>query len=118
MKENQWGRVHQELRQLFCRTRPHTGLAVVRRIKRYKAWEIHRGSWDPLMTSLLLEQGRVQRELTALGTFFSDHQWMDHKNALSWLWQGVRRQTSRILPTWLTKQIVSSAFTEPRTKQS
>ena len=24
MKENRWGRVHQELRQMFCRTPPHT----------------------------------------------------------------------------------------------
>lgn len=48
-----------------------------------------RGSWDPLMTSRLLEQGRVHRELATLKTFFSGHQSMDHKNALSWLWQGV-----------------------------
>ena len=49
-KENRWGRVHQELRQMFCRTPPHTALAVLRRIHRYKTWELHRGSWDPLMT--------------------------------------------------------------------
>ena len=30
-------------------------LAVLRRIKRYKTWEAHRGSWGPLMTSRLLE---------------------------------------------------------------
>ena len=66
-KDNRWGRVHQELRQLFCRTPPHTPLAVIRRIQRYKAWEVHRSSWDPLMTSRLLEQGRVHRELATLG---------------------------------------------------
>ena len=56
-KENRWGRVHQELRQLFCRTPPHTTQSVPRRIQRYKAWEMHRGSWDRRMTSRMLEQG-------------------------------------------------------------
>ena len=86
MKENRWGRVHQELRQMFCRTPPHTAPAVLRRIHRYKTWELHCGSWDPMMTSRLLEQGRVHRELATLSTFFSDcHQSMDHKNVLKWL---------------------------------
>ena len=31
-KENRWGRVHQELRQMFCRTPPHTAPAMLRRI--------------------------------------------------------------------------------------
>ena len=35
-KENGWGRVHQELRQVFCRTPPHKALAVLRWIHRYK----------------------------------------------------------------------------------
>ena len=115
-KENRWGRVHQELRQVFCRTPPHTPLAVLRRIQRYKAWEVHCGSWDQLMTSRLLEQGRVHRELATLGAFFSDHhQSMDHKDVLKWLWGRVRR---RILPTWLmTKRSVSSVSIEPRTKR-
>ena len=82
-KENRWGRVHQELRQMFCRTPPHTAPAVLRRIHRYKTWELHRGSWDPLMVSRLLEQGRVHRELATLWTLFSDcHQSMNHKNVL------------------------------------
>ena len=73
-KENRWGRVHQELRQML------------RRVHRYKTRELHRGSWDPLMTSRLLEQGRVHRELATLSTFFSDcHQLMNHKNVLKWL---------------------------------
>ena len=28
MKENRWGRVHQEPRHMFCRTPPHTALAM------------------------------------------------------------------------------------------
>ena len=56
---------------------------MLRRIHRYKTWELHRGSWDPLMTSRLLEQGRLHRELATLSTFFSEcHQSMDHKNVL------------------------------------
>ena len=51
-KENRWGRTHQELRQIFCRTPPHTAPAVLRRIHHYKTWELHRGSWDPLMVKL------------------------------------------------------------------
>ena len=54
-KDNRWGCVHQELRQMFCRTPPHTVPAVLRRIHRYKTWEMHRGNWDPLMKSRLLE---------------------------------------------------------------
>ena len=115
-KENRWGRVHQELRQMFCRTPPHTAPAVLRRIRRYKTWELHRGSWDPLMTSRLLEQGRVHRELATLSTLFSDCQQMDHKDALKWLVGKVRR---RVLPTWLmTKLNVSSASMEPKTKRA
>ena len=56
-KENRWSRVHHELRWMFYRTPPHTPLAVLRRIQCYKTWEVHRDSWDPLMTSRLLEQG-------------------------------------------------------------
>ena len=116
-KENRWGRVHQELRQMFCRTPPHTAPAVLRRIHSYKTWELRRGSWDPLMTSRLLEQGRVHRELATLSTFFSNcHQSMDHKNVLKWLLGRVRR---RVLPTWLmTKLNVSSASMEPKTKRA
>ena len=116
-KENRWGRVHQELRQMFCRTPPHTAPAVLRRIHLYKTWELHRGSWDPLMTSRLLEQGRVHRELATLSTLFSDcHQSMNPKNVLKWLLGRVR---CRVLPTWLmTKLNVSSASMEPKTKRA
>ena len=69
-KENRWSRVHQELRQMFCWTPPHTAPAVLRRIHQYKTWELHRGSWDPLMTSCLLEHGRVHQELATLLAFF------------------------------------------------
>ena len=71
----------------------------------------------PLMTSRLLEQGRVHRELVTLSTFLSDcHQSMDHKNVLKWLLGRMRR---RVLPTWLmTKLNVSSASMEPKTKQA
>ena len=90
---------------------------VLRRIHRYKTWELHRGSWDPLMTSRLLEQGRVHRELATLSTLFLDcHQSMDHKKVLKWLLGRVRR---RVLPTWLmTKLNVSSASMEPKTKRA
>ena len=115
-QENRWGRVHQELRHMFCRTPPHTGPAVLRRIHRYKTSEVHRGSWDLLVTSRLLEQGRVHRELVTLSTFSSDrHHSMDHKNVLKWLVGWVRR---RGLSTWLTKQCVSSVTMEPKTKRT
>ena len=48
---------------------PHTPLAVLCQIQRYKAWKVHCGSWDPLLTSRLLEQGQVHQEMAMLGTF-------------------------------------------------
>ena len=43
------------------------------------------------------------------------HQYMDHRNVLKWLLGRVRR---RVLPSCLTKQCVSSASTESKTKRA
>ena len=46
-KENRWSHAHQELRQMFCWTPPHTAPAVLRPIHQYKTWELRQlGSPD------------------------------------------------------------------------
>ena len=95
VKENWWGRVHKELRQMFCWMPPHMALALLQQMKRYKTWEVHRGSWDSLMTSRLLEHGQVHQKQATFRTIFSDHhQSTDYKRVLKWLWRGVRRGQS------------------------